>query len=111
MSDINRDSFENWYIQNWHDGDIHPHQSLLNHKPSEDEEYVSQAIQNMWEAWQAASSLILEGFAIVPIEPTDEMQNAARDWSVATLGHAVGGSGSRGCYQAMINAAPKPTDK
>ena len=52
-------------------------------------------------------SLIPEGFLLVPIEPTSEMQNAARDWSVATLGHAVGGSGSRGCYQAMIKAAPK----
>lgn len=61
------------------------------------------------DEWQHGlhESLIPKGYAIAPIEPTDEMQNAARDWSVATLGHAVGGSGSRGCYQAMIEASPK----
>lgn len=53
---INQDmkEFETWYIENWHDGDIHPNQSLLNLSPYDADEYIDQGVQNMWEAWQQA---------------------------------------------------------
>ncbi|WP_445505033.1 hypothetical protein [Microvirga sp. G4-2] len=45
---------------------------------------------------------------MVPREPTEEMQNAARDWSYKKYGKPIGGEASRECYRAMIAAAPSP---
>ena len=42
----------------------------------------------------------------VPREPTEEMLNAARDWSIAKNGRGVGNDQARGCYQAMLSASP-----
>lgn len=57
--------------------------------------------------WQLGlhESLIPEGFAIVPVAPTDEMIAAGRKEceGAAILPYHF--------YKAMINAAPKPTDK
>ena len=49
----------------------------------------------------------LEGWQLVPKEPTEEMHHAARDWSVEKYGKAIGSEASHGCYQAMLAAAPK----
>ena len=46
----------------------------------------------------------------VPLEPTKVMLEAARDWSIETLGHAVGNAGATGCYQAMLAAAQQEAD-
>jgi len=43
--------------------------------------------------------------ALVPVEPTEAMLNAARDWSLKKYGQAVGNDGARGCYAAMLAAA------
>ena len=47
---------------------------------------------------------IPKGYALVPVEPTDEMLIAARDWSIKVIGRSVGDSGAIGCYKAMIKA-------
>ena len=48
-----------------------------------------------------------EGYALVPVEPTEAMLSAARDWSLKKYGQAVGNDGARGCYAAMLAAANK----
>lgn len=45
---------------------------------------------------------------LVPIEPTLEMDNAARDWSVSKYGRGIGNDAAHGCYSAMLEAAPQP---
>ena len=45
------------------------------------------------------------GFAIVPVEPTENQLNAARDWSIKKYGRGVGNDGAEGCYKAMLEAA------
>ena len=47
----------------------------------------------------------------VPIEPTEEMLIAARDWSYQKYGKPVGNDGATGCYKAMLEAAPAPDDE
>jgi hypothetical protein len=49
---------------------------------------------------------------IVPVEPTDEMLNAARDWSAAKYGKPIGNDAAIGCFQTMLAAAPRfePTE-
>ncbi|EXE11920.1 hypothetical protein J559_3179 [Acinetobacter sp. 983759] len=47
---------------------------------------------------------------LVPREPTEKMLNAARDWSTAKYGKPVGNDGSKGCYQAMIEAQEPTND-
>lgn len=49
-----------------------------------------------------------EGWKLVPKEPTEEMHDAARDWSVKKYGQGVGRDGSEGCYRAMLAASPEP---
>lgn len=45
---------------------------------------------------------------IAPIEATEGMHAAARDWSIRKYDKAVGKDGSAGCYKAMRLAAPAP---
>lgn len=45
---------------------------------------------------------------MVPVEPTEEMLIAARDWSYAMYGKPVGNAAATGCYRAMLAAAPAP---
>ena len=51
--------------------------------------------------------MVPEGWKLVPVEPTDEMHVAARDWSTGKYGKAIGLDASEGCYKAMLEAAPK----
>ena len=44
------------------------------------------------------------GHALVPLEATEEMHNAARDWSIGVYGIGIGYKASEGCYKAMIEA-------
>lgn len=52
--------------------------------------------------------MVPEGFNLVPVEATEEMHNAARDWSTGKYGKAIGIDASEGCYKAMLAAAPQP---
>ena len=71
-----------------------------------DGSYKSMTLDKEWEAWQAAKAqAIPEGFVLVPKEPTQEMLDSARDWSIKKYGKAVGNDGTYGCYKAMIAAA------
>ena len=47
-----------------------------------------------------------EGWVLVPREPTKEMLEAARDWSLEKYGLGIGNDGATGCYRAMLAAAP-----
>lgn len=38
-------------------------------------------------------------------EPTEAMHDAARDWSLAKYGKAIGIDASDGCWRAMVDAA------
>lgn len=58
----------------------------------------------------AKKTVVPEGFQLVPVEPTEEMHHAARDWSVKMYGKAIGFEASHGCYKAMLAAAPKYTE-
>lgn len=49
-----------------------------------------------------------EGYCLVPIAPTDEMHDAARDWSQKEYGKPIGIEASSGCWGAMLSAAPAP---
>lgn len=42
----------------------------------------------------------------VPVEPDDLMLIAARDWSQAKYGKAIGDDAARGCWKVMWGAAP-----
>ena len=52
---------------------------------------------------------IPKGWKIVPVNPDEPMLLAARDWSLAKYGKAVGNDGATGCYKVMLSAAPSPT--
>lgn len=45
---------------------------------------------------------------MVPVDPTDEMLTAARDWSDAKYGKPIGNDATCGCYAAVTGAAPSP---
>lgn len=42
-------------------------------------------------------------------EPTEDMMNAARDWSYKKYGTPIGSDAAIGCWQAMFDAAPQPS--
>lgn len=43
----------------------------------------------------------------VPAEPTEAMLIAARDWSLKKYGKAIGDDAAKGCFSAMLAAAPE----
>ncbi len=49
-----------------------------------------------------------EGWRLAPADPTPDMLDAARDWSVKKYGIGVGNDGAEGCWRAMLAAAPTP---
>ena len=68
--------FEKWHFEEHYVGDAD--KSVLYEKFKSDSEYVSYEVQYAWKAWQAAkSSAVLEGFVLVPKEPTEEMLSKA----------------------------------
>lgn len=42
-----------------------------------------------------------------PMQPTEAMLNAARDWSIKKYGQAIGSDAAIGCWQAMLAASPQ----
>ena len=59
---------------------------------------------------QNIHEIIPDGYKLVPIEPTDDMLNAARDWSDKKYGKPIGNDAAVGCFQAMLEAAPEPEE-
>ena len=54
------------------------------------------------------AALSSAGMAVVPVEPTETMHNAARDWSLYKYGKPIGKEASDQCYRIMIAAALPP---
>lgn len=46
-----------------------------------------------------------------PRKPTEAMLNAARDWSQEKYGKPIGNDAAIGCWQAMLDAAPKSSSQ
>ena len=62
VMDIQRQAFQEWYIANHHDGDIHPNQQLLEWS-EKGGFYFASSVEDLWEAWQAANAqAVPEGF-------------------------------------------------
>lgn len=61
--------------------------------------------QNAFHATQPQQ--VPKGYKLVPIEPTEEMLNAARDWSDKKYGKPIGNDAAVGCFQAMLEASPE----
>ena len=53
--DIQRQAFQEWYIANHHDGDIHPNQQLLEWS-EKGGLYFASSVEDLLEAWQAAKA-------------------------------------------------------
>ena len=73
--DNERKAFEEHYIANYHDGDIHPHKKLLEWC-EDSESYINSTIDNLWDMWLASANR--EGYKLVPVEPTEKMLDASR---------------------------------
>ncbi len=70
-----RKAFEEYYIANYHDGDIHPNQQLLEWS-EKGGFYFASSVEDLWEAWQAAKAqAVPEWFVVVPMEPTEQILN------------------------------------
>lgn len=93
-NNIEREAFEKWYA------------SMFLVKPSEGLKLIND--RNMFRAWQAAraqaepSSGVPEGYRLVPVESTVEMDRAGGDAISAPVYDA------ECCWRAMVAAAPTP---
>jgi hypothetical protein len=56
---------------------------------------------------QIAVQAVPVGWKLVPVEPTEAMLAAARDWSAKKYGRPVGDDGAGGCWAAMLAASPE----
>lgn len=48
-----------------------------------------------------------EQYKMVPLQPTDEMYRAVRDWSQQAFGKPIGNPAASGCWATMLAAAPE----
>lgn len=68
VMEIQRQAFQEWYIANHHDGDIHPNQQLLEWS-EKGGFYFASSVEDLWEAWQATKAqAVPEGFVLVPVK-------------------------------------------
>jgi hypothetical protein len=67
-------------------------------------------LQRFIEQVRAEYGVAPEGFKLVPIEATEVMHDAARDWSYAKYGKPIGSDASAGCWSAMVAAANGPNE-
>ena len=68
--DNERKAFEEYYIANHHDGDIHPNQQLLEWSEN-GEFYFATSVNDLWDMWLASANR--EGYKIVPVEPDQQI--------------------------------------
>ena len=74
--DIQRQAFQEWYIANHHDGDIHPNQQLLEWS-EKGGFYFASSVEDLWEAWQAAKAQ-----AVLEVKDIgNELQSWVAVWS------------------------------
>ena len=105
VMDIQRQAFQEWYIANHHDGDIHPNQQLLEWS-EKGGFYFASSVEDLWEAWQAAKSkAVPDGYCVVPKEPTPKMSIAYQKNAIAPVS-----SLSISGYKAMIEAQEPTND-
>ena len=95
--DNERKAFEEYYIANYHDGDIHPHKKLLEWC-EDSESYINSTIDNLWDMWLASANR--EGYKLVPVEPTERMLDSAYSSISDNLHYAD----LENIYKAMIGA-------
>ena len=82
--DIQRQAFQEWYIANHHDGDIHPNQQLLEWS-EKGGFYFASSVEDLWEAWQAAKAqAVPEGFVVVSQKDLLELTIAINAVDLAT---------------------------
>lgn len=74
--DNERKAFEEYYIANYHDGDIHPHKKLLEWC-EDSESYINSTIDNLWDMWLASANR--EGYKLVPVELIKSCNDIAVD--------------------------------
>lgn len=55
-----------------------------------------------------ARALLSASKPAAPMQPTEAMLIAARDWSLKKYGQGIGSDAAIGCWQAMLAAAGKP---
>ena len=99
--DNERKAFEEYYIANYHDGDIHPHKKLLEWC-EDSESYINSTIDNLWDMWLASANR--EGYKLVPLEPTERMLDSAYSSISDNLHYAD----LENIYTAMIGACDEP---
>ena len=92
--DKERKAFEGYYIANYHDGDIHPNQQLLEWSES-GEFYFATSVNDLWDMWLASANR--QGYKLVPLEATQEMVDAVYNSTLAS-------DDLEGIYKAMIGA-------
>ena len=92
--DNERKAFEEYYIANYHDGDIHPNQQLLEWSES-GEFYFATSVNDLWDMWLASANR--QGYKLVPLEATQEMVDAVYNSTLAS-------DDLEGIYKAMIGA-------
>ena len=95
--DNERKAFEEYYIANHHDGDIHPNQQLLEWSEN-GEFYFATSVNDLWDMWLASANR--EGYKLVPVEPTERMLDSAYSSISDNLHYAD----LENIYTAMIGA-------
>ena len=93
--DNERKAFEEYYIANHHDGDIHPNQQLLEWSEN-GEFYFATSVNDLWDMWLASANR--EGYKLVPLEATQEMVDAVYNSTLDS-------DDLEGIYKAMIGAS------
>lgn len=97
--DAERAAFEAWRLEKFCGG-----AERLKKCSNAPDVYYYSAEQEAWKVWQARASLpvgVPDGYALVPVEPTEAMAVAGRQFSECGIqGNAVF------CYRAMLAAAP-----
>ena len=105
--DNERKAFEEYYIANYHDGDIHPHKKLLEWC-EDSESYINSTIDNLWDMWLASANR--EGYKLVPIEPTDIEIESIKEKHWGMRGCQLCKSDYIDLYKAMIEAQEQRHD-
>ena len=102
VMDVQRQAFQEWYIANHHDGDIHPNQQLLEWS-EKGGFYFASSVEDLWEAWQATKSQAVPRW----ISTSDRMPKEGEEVLVHNLGQVrqvtrdskwAGGFKERNCY-------------
>ena len=99
--DNERKAFEGYYIANYHDGDIHPNQQLLEWSEN-GEFYFATSVNDLWDMWLASANR--QGYKLVPVEPTDIEIESIKEKHWDMRGCQLCKSDYIDLYKAMIGA-------